>query len=299
MSAACGLGDQRLGLGARGRRELSAVLKLRERGLGRVDAQVELAELEERLRVAGLAGGRVGQSRACRDQVVQRDVCGRQVPQRLHGGQVQRDRLVELGHRRAAAGRSAGRTRPAAATSPGWTAGDRWRARGRRARRPRSPVATWISDSSHSASADTGSADTAVCASASAALGPAGEQLRDRRGVGIRRAQRLPHDPDRADRDRAIASDDARGGRRLRQPLARAVADRLAQRAAPGQPAGARERGNRHAREEPRPVDRRVDAERDHDGEHRDQPGLLGGAADRPAARAGLACQGRGCGRRR
>ncbi len=76
-------------------------------------------------------------------------------------------------------------------------------------------------------------------------------------------------------------------------------ADRLGQRAAAGQPPGAQQGGNRRAGDEPRPVDRRVHAERHDDAQHASRsparsaarassrpssPGAPGGASVRRAA---------------
>jgi len=75
VESGLGLCDQRLGLGLGGA-ESQCRLKLREGGLRGVEAQVELAEGKERLRVAWLADGRLGQGGASGDQVVQGDVRG-------------------------------------------------------------------------------------------------------------------------------------------------------------------------------------------------------------------------------
>ena len=67
------LGDQGVGLGSGGA-EGHGSSEFGERGLRRVEAQVELSELQERLRASGLAGGSFGQSGASGGQVVQGDV---------------------------------------------------------------------------------------------------------------------------------------------------------------------------------------------------------------------------------
>jgi hypothetical protein len=66
--------DLRVGWGRWGA-EGKGGLEFRDGGLWGAVAQVELAELEEGLGVAGLAGGRVGQSLARRGQAVQGYVC--------------------------------------------------------------------------------------------------------------------------------------------------------------------------------------------------------------------------------
>ena len=235
------------------------------------------AELEERLRVAGLASGRVGQSGASRDRVVQRDIRGRQVPQRLHRGQVKRQRLVELCHRQLrVAVAQVELAQPLPRLRVGRLA-DRWRARGRRARRPGrrwrrgSPTAPTARRprpgrprprSVHRrAPRSVRPASSSVIAEASASDERSGCQT-----------TQTDAERDRDDRQRRCPAATGDFVSRLR----RGAPDRVAQRAAPGQPAGARQRGNRHAREEPGPVDRRVDPERDHHREHRDQPGPLG-----------------------